>query len=285
MSLNKSSSWDKTSAEYTKMGLQGPVLYPCKRMLAAMDAASSFSSATSILDVGCGPGNAETLLVEGYGSQIPADATLLATDFSQGMVDATLARKQANVAAGTDLGNCWGRLEAQVMDAQDLSAIESGSVSHVMGSLVYFMLPDASKGLREANRVLKEGGVFACTSWSSTMEWNLFNTQAAQRVRPDKAGKFRGLSEAWTTTEAVQAQLAAAGFRDVHAEYVEFDWKPEDPVNFAQQIVKSSNPAALAVVGSFSPEELDRCCEEYVKILAEHGNVCKGVAVLGVGRK
>jgi hypothetical protein len=50
-------------------------------------------------------------------------------------------------------------------------------------------------------------------------------------------------------------------------------------------MVKSSNPAAQAVVGSFTEEELDRCCEEYVKILAEHGNVCKGVAVLGVGRK
>lgn len=59
----------------------------------------------------------------------------------------------------------------------------------------------------------------------------------------------------------------------------------EDPVKNAEQMVKSSNPAAQAVLGSFSEEELDRCCEEYVKILAEHGNVCKGVAVLGVGRK
>lgn len=93
------------------------------------------------------------------------------------------------------------------------------------------------------------------------------------------------MPEAWTTTEGVQAQLAAAGFADAHAEYVEFDWKLEDPVGAAQVMVKSSNPAALAVVGGFSAEELDRVCDEYVKILAEHGNVCRGVAVLGLGRK
>ncbi|MUI92215.1 methyltransferase domain-containing protein, partial [Pseudomonas aeruginosa] len=149
-------------AEYAKMGIQGPVLYPCQRMLAAMDAASSFSSATSILDIGCGPGNAETLLVQDHGTKIPAEASLVATDFSQAMVNATLARKQSMLDAGTDVGNCWGRLEARVMDAQDLSAVETSSISHLMGSLVYFMLPDASKGLREAHRVLKEGGVFAC---------------------------------------------------------------------------------------------------------------------------
>jgi ubiquinone/menaquinone biosynthesis C-methylase UbiE len=194
MSLDKPASWDKTSAEYTKMGIQGPILYPCKRMLAAMDTASSFSSATSILDIGCGPGTAVTLLAEDYGTQIPAGATLVATDFSQSMVDATLAKKQNIVAAGTDVANCWGRLEAQVMDAQNLSAVESGSVSHLMGSLVYFMLPDANRGLLEANRVLKEGGVFACTSWGSTMEWVQFSVEAAQRVRPDKVGKSVRLS-------------------------------------------------------------------------------------------
>lgn len=155
-----------------------------------MDSTVSFSSATSILDIGCGPGTAVTLLAEGYGAHIPADASLVATDFSQDMVNATLAKKQNIVAAGNDVSNCWARLEAQVMDAQDLSAVESGSVSHLMGSLVYFMLPDAVKGLREANRVLKEGGVFACTSWSSTMEWLQFCAEAGQRVRPDKVGKF-----------------------------------------------------------------------------------------------
>lgn len=190
MSLDKPVTWDKTSAEYTNLPIQGPIYYPCKRMLAAMDAASSFSSATSILDIGCGPGTAVTLLVDDFGKQIPADATLVASDFAKGMVDATLAKKQSIVAAGTDVGNCWGRLQGQVMDAQDLSAIDSGSVSHLMGSLVYFMLPDAGKGLREANRVLKEGGVFACTSWSTTMEWMQLGVEAAQRVRPDKTGKF-----------------------------------------------------------------------------------------------
>ena len=57
--------------------------------------------------------------------------------------------------------NCWGRLDTQVMVAYDLFPIESSRLSHVMGSLVYCMLPSPEKGLLEANRVMRNKG--ACS--------------------------------------------------------------------------------------------------------------------------
>ncbi|KAH8703626.1 methyltransferase family protein [Talaromyces proteolyticus] len=289
MALNKiqSSEWDKTSSEYSKTPIQGPLIYPCNRMLAKMDAVSSFSSATAILDVGCGPGTVETLLINGYGNKISPSARLIASDYSKGMVDATRIRKEDTIAAGQDVGNCWARLETQVMNAQDLSDVQSNSLSHVIGSLVYFMIPDPRKGLLEAHRVLKEGGVFACTSWTMTIEWTTFVILAAKRAKPDLDFDFtKGIMlEQWTNTEGVKGELEAAGFHSVHSEYVEFDWKLEDPVKHANNMVRSANPGLQPALKQLSEVELDRCCEEYIKIVEEHGNVCKGVAVLGVGRK
>lgn len=181
----KSTDWDNSSSAYAKLAQQGPVLAPCERLLAAMNDASSFSSATTILDIGTGPGTAIDLLIKSYGTEISPSTRLIASDFSQAMVDATTSRKETSIAAGKDIENCWSRLEMKVMDAQNLSQVSPGSISHAMGSFVYFMLPDPRKGLLEAHRVLTEGGVFACTSWTMTMEWFQFLVLAAKRVRPD----------------------------------------------------------------------------------------------------
>jgi len=127
-----------------------------------MDSALPFSSATAILDVGCGPGTAVALLVNEYGSQIPSSARLIASDFSKGMVEALNQRKKEREGES----EVWKRLETAVYDAQDLSGGKDGDISHIMASLVYFMLPNPRKGLEEARRVLKPDGVLALTSWA-----------------------------------------------------------------------------------------------------------------------
>jgi hypothetical protein len=92
------------------------------------------------------------------------------------------------------------------------------------------------------------------------------------------------MSTAWTTTEGVQNELESAGFRHVQTEYIQADWHVKDPRVFVSSFLNSQNPGAKMVVGHLNDEELARCCDEWVKIVGEHGNVCKGVAVLGVGR-
>ncbi|KAB8222946.1 S-adenosyl-L-methionine-dependent methyltransferase [Aspergillus novoparasiticus] len=287
----KSSDWDTTASEYSKVPLEGPLLIPCKRMIDALQNALSFSSATTILDIGCGPGTAINLLIDDYGHHIPPETQLVATDYSTGMVAATRARKDSKIVAGGDTANCWGRLETLVMDAQDLSEFPSESVSHIMGSLVYFMLPDPMKGLIEAHRVLQAGGVFACTSWAK-VEWMELLVQAVHKVRPvgkdNNSTQPRGtnmLPAHWKDAAGVKGELESAGFREVHTEHVEFNWVVEDNSKFAEMMCTSSNPGSKMVLGELTAEEQCHVREEYAKILEENGNVCKGVAVLGVGRK
>ncbi|KAE8419507.1 S-adenosyl-L-methionine-dependent methyltransferase [Aspergillus pseudocaelatus] len=287
----KSSDWDSTASEYAKVPLEGPLLIPCKRMIDALQNTLSFSSATTILDIGCGPGTAISLLIDTYGNNIPPETRLVATDYSAGMVAATRAKKDSKVIAGDDAANCWGRLETLVVDAQDLSEFPSNSVSHIMGSLVYFMLPDPRKGLREAHRALQSGCVFACTSWAK-VEWMELLVQAAHKVRP--VGKDNNSTQPkgsniipahWKDLVGVKGELESAGFRDVHTEYVEFNWVVEDHNQFAEMMCTSSNPGSKMVLGDLTDEEQGHVREEYVKILEENGNVCKGVAVLGIGKK
>ncbi|KAB8275859.1 S-adenosyl-L-methionine-dependent methyltransferase [Aspergillus minisclerotigenes] len=287
----KSSDWDTTASEYSKIPLEGPLLIPCKRMIDALQNALSFSSATTILDIGCGPGTAISLLIEDYGHHIPSGTRLVATDYSAGMVAETRARRDSKIIAGGDNPDCWDRLETLVVDAQDLSPFPSNSVSHIMGSLVYFMLPDPMKGLIEAHRVLQAGGVFACTSWAK-VEWMELLVQAAQKVRPvvkdNNSTQPRETSlipTHWKDAAGVKEELESAGFRDVHTEYVEFNWAVEDNSKFAEMMCTSSNPGSKMVLGDLTAEEQYHVRKEYAKILEENGNVCKGVAVLGVGRK
>ncbi|RAQ42091.1 methyltransferase family protein [Aspergillus flavus] len=287
----KSSDWDTTASEYSKVPLEGPLLIPCKRMIDALQNALSFSSATTILDIGCGPGTAVSLLIEDYGHHIPPGTRLVATDYSAGMVAETRARRDSKIIAGGDNPDCWDRLETLVVDAQDLSPFPSNSVSHIMGSLVYFMLPDPMKGLIEAHRVLQAGGVFACTSWAK-VEWMELLVQAAQKVRPvvkdNNSTQPRETSlipTHWKDAAGVKEELEFAGFRDVHTEYVEFNWAVEDNSKFAEMMCTSSNPGSKMVLGDLTAEEQYHVRKEYAKILEENGNVCKGVAVLGVGRK
>ncbi|KAJ1715193.1 methyltransferase family protein [Aspergillus flavus] len=287
----KSSDWDTTAPEYSKVPLEGPLLIPCKRMIDALQNALSFSSATTILDIGCGPGTAISLLIEDYGHHIPPGTRLVATDYSAGMVAETRARRDSKIRAGGDNANCWDRLDTLVVDAQDLSPFPSNSVSHIMGSLVYFMLPDPMKGLIEAHRVLQAGGIFACTSWAK-VEWMELLVQAVHKVRP--VGKDNNSTQPretslipthWKDAAGVKEELESAGFRDVHTEYVEFNWAVEDNSKFAEMMCTSSNPGSKMVLGDLTAEEQYHVRKEYAKILEENGNVCKGVAVLGVGRK
>lgn len=182
MSLSNSSKWDNTAAEYEKMPIDGPLSIPCTRMLNVVNTTLPFSTASTILDIGCGPGTLPTLLFKKYGEQIPETTKLIATDFSAGMVEAARMRKQKEMhSENVHAAKCWARLEVDVMDAQNLEKFASNSVSHVMGSLVYFMLPDHKKGLSEAHRVLLADGVFACTSWAK-VGWMGFVVQAAQKI-------------------------------------------------------------------------------------------------------
>jgi ubiquinone/menaquinone biosynthesis C-methylase UbiE len=77
----------------------------------------------------------------------PADATVIATDLSPGM----LARARERMAGGP------GRLRFVVTDAEDL-AFKDGTFDKVVATCVFCSVPDPVRGLQEARRVLRPGG-------------------------------------------------------------------------------------------------------------------------------
>lgn len=285
MSLSNPSKWDNTAAEYERMPLDGPLSIPCTRMLDVVNSILPFSTASTVLDIGCGPGTLPTLLFKKYGEHIPETSKLIATDFSAGMVEAAKMRKEKEMHSEDKYAaKCWARLELDIMDAQNLDKVATSSVSHVMGSLVYFMLPEYKKGLSEARRVLTDDGVFACTSWAK-VGWMGFVVQAAQTVTQKTIPSPMKFAEIWKSPEGIKGELESAGFQDVHAEFVDVNWHVPEPKEFVKTFMKSSNPGLTMILKDLTEEQVALCSDEWVRLVEENGNICHGQAVLGVGRK
>lgn len=79
--------------------------------------------------------------------------------------------------------------------------------------------------------------------------------------------------------------MEQAGFRNVHSEYIPVEWHMPDPKSAVAGMAIRTNPATSDIFKSFSEEEMERCREEWIKLVEANGNVCRGVAVLGIGRK
>lgn len=135
-------------------------------MLERVNGLLPFSEATGILDNGCGPGTIMKRLVEDY--NVPESCSLTPADFSEGMVTRTREQKEAKVKENSS--SPWQRVETIVQDATNLDMIEDSSKSHITAGWVYFMTSDPIKCLKESKRVLRDGGVLACSSWQYTMD-------------------------------------------------------------------------------------------------------------------
>ncbi|KAL1306238.1 hypothetical protein AAFC00_004328 [Neodothiora populina] len=282
---SETSDWDDNAAYYTALMKDGPMTMPIRAMLEHMNKVLPFESASGIADVGCGPGTAIGELFDIYGKQISPSARLLASDFSKGMVEQVDKRKANNAG-----DNLWDRLETDVWDLNDLNHVSDSSFSHVMGSMVFFMLKDSNEALKGVNRVLKEGGIIAATSWNK-VEWMELAFAASGATRPDLAAKREtpSLPGGWTNPEEVKTTLEAAGFKDVHASYVKTSCHFDDPSAFLRWLINSKLPAVAELVRDFDEDDKTRLGDEFVKLVEQKcGNGPKrleGIAVEVVGRK
>jgi len=175
-------------------------------MLSRANALHPFAHATGILDNGCGPGPVMSRVIQDYGHEIPSSSPLTCADFSDGMLAQVRAAKER---AG--LGSPWARVEVRNQNAMDLCEVADGSVSHVTAGMVYFMVPDPQKALKESLRVLRPEGVLALSAWEGSEWLDLMNL--LPKVRPDKT--MPTMPGAWTSTGGIKGEMEKAGFRDV----------------------------------------------------------------------
>lgn len=100
-----------------------------------------------ILELGCGDGSMWKT------HAIPTGASLLLTDFSEGMLDSA----KANVPA--DKRITFGRVDIQNIPYPD------DTFDIVIANMMLYHVPDLHKGLAEVKRVLKPGGQFCCATY------------------------------------------------------------------------------------------------------------------------
>jgi SAM-dependent methyltransferase len=289
--------WDKTSTNYAQNISRAPMSIPITRLIALLDTFSPFSSATRILDVGCGPGNGISAIISTFHGVLPSHTQLLATDFSSGMVEIvtrTRVAKLEELKEDTTERQAWEKVQPLVLDAMDLSPLLDASVSHIIANFVFFMTSAPEKALSESLRVLRPHGVCACSSWHRG-QWLELLDLAAHRSFPGfgkPIPEMPVIATEWTSREGMEGLLKKAGFAEVETEYVDAPIVAPDVEGFARFFLGSGNPAVTWVTDVLSGEEVKEVERKFVEVIKEKcernekgGYVIAGVAVLAVGRK
>lgn len=253
-------------------------------MAKVANAAYPFSSASTVLDVGCGLGQVTDQVLKAYGSSLPGTARVVDLDFAPGMIEQVEKRKKDEIAASNTL---WSKVETLLSNVTDLSAFADKSVSHIFAGFVYFLVPQSQTALKEAHRVLTDqhgGGVLALATWQGS-EWQEL-MGCLNKVRPDKVMPMP--PALWSDIKGVHGELAAAGFRDIDVHTVQ-TYMPLDTYDEIARFVLTKFPAMNQAISDMPHDEIQKVYDLMVAYLKEkHPAVpsrLSGTAIVGVGRK
>ncbi|KAL2067809.1 hypothetical protein VTL71DRAFT_15905 [Oculimacula yallundae] len=277
--------WSVNASTYAKgsQNIKALSQAPVETLFKQLDTAHPFSSATAILDVGCGPGGTIEKLIEDYGSELPASTRLVASDFSAGMIEQVrIIQKEKEKEQPI-----WARVEAKVLDAQSLNGLEDASMSHITGTMVYNLVSNGRQALEAAHRVLQRGGVIGMTLGAGA-EWMDIMGIAAKKIRGETAPMYE-FPKAYGTLEGIKAEFEAVGFSSEHVEVIETFMDVSDPSPLVNMFIRGKNPGAMFFVGDYSEAELDAYVEEVLRLIEEKHSALprklKGLMIVAVGKK
>ncbi|CAF9929358.1 MAG: hypothetical protein GOMPHAMPRED_005379 [Gomphillus americanus] len=252
----KSSAWDAAAAAtihcMTKYNSVSRSAY--STIFQGLEVNRPFSNATTILDIGCGPGIGIEVLSESFSKDLPAEFVLKAIDFSPAMIQALEGAKLNYINKGI-AKEIWSKVKGEVLDVTKMNTIASGSVSHALANYVLFGVSDSSMAFQEILRVLEPGGVVAMTSFSK-VGW--IDCMGSIKGVIDRELKFPTMSptDPWTTVDGVKQKLDTAGFIDTHAGEFEVVMEVDSIKEFPYDMMDV--PSLSAVRSALTPEEMDR---------------------------
>ena len=227
-----------------------------------------------VLDVGAGTG-VLSLAAAALGAEV------LATDFSQGMVDYVKGKATAQGIRG---------VQAIVMDGQALDVADNSfdAASSIFG-LMFF--PDRASGFRELYRAIHSKGLAVVASWSS-IERLRFAQVILGTLReavpdlptPQKPPPWLSLS----VRSAFKAEMHAGGFPQVNMFSVTHLWTFTGPEDLFEEL-PSLSPAFSSILGTLQPAQREAFRTAFVRrIRGEQGNGpfgLEGEAHIAVGTK
>ncbi|MEM7092064.1 MAG: methyltransferase domain-containing protein [Actinomycetota bacterium] len=196
-----------------------------------------------ILDLAAGAGALSHQLAR----SVDTDVSIICSDFAPGMVEAARA-----IGADAGLTN----IEYRVLDAEQLD-LEPDSVDVVLCRSALMLMPDVPAALAEARRVLRPGGVYACSVFSNPASnpWV---------VTPLRVFVERGLIEppmpngpgmfALGSPGTLDQVMVAAGFDEVDVRPIDFTfrWADDDAM---WRVLAEINARLKPVIAAMDAEE------------------------------
>jgi len=205
--------------------------------------------------------------------------SLLATDFSPGMLDLLKSKVQA---AGVS------NVTFALMDGQDLK-LETDSMDGAACSFGLMLFPDRHLGFSELNRVVKPGGKVLVSTWTKPDQFELFGLfmNAIQNAfpdmpKPDVPPPVLSLAD----TNQFQAEMEDAGFRDVRV-YQTTRQLSIDNFDQLWRMLTIGAPPVKKLIEQVGESGMDRIQVEMAKLVqAKFGNgtiTLNNTANVGVG--
>ncbi|HEV8703273.1 MAG TPA: methyltransferase domain-containing protein [Candidatus Polarisedimenticolia bacterium] len=208
----------------------GPVLFePYARDLARRLPAAE---GTRVLEIACGTGIVTRQLRE----RLPAGARLVATDLNQPMIDH--ARRRLEGVRGID----WQQADACALPFPDKS------FDVVVCQFGLMFVPDKPLALKEARRVLADGGTLLLSVWDS-LEKNTFAKIAHEKIAsffPSDPPTFYQVPFSLHDMDALQEMASGAGFTEVRIDPVAFQGESPTARELATGLVEG-NPVGSAI--------------------------------------
>lgn len=180
----------------------------------ALDLAGRIARAKprTILETAAGTG----ALTWAIAAQLPAGATLLATDLNQPMLDRAMARQLSD--GRPDDRIAWRQADALALP---FGAQSFDVVACQFGAMFF---PDRAVGFSEARRLLRPGGHLMFNVWGriSENEFPQVIMDALAELFPDDPPRFMArLPHGYFDPDAIRADLNAAGFTEIAIEVVD----------------------------------------------------------------
>jgi ubiquinone/menaquinone biosynthesis C-methylase UbiE len=202
------------------------------------------SASDRVVDVGCGTGILARLVRERAGPQ---------TDVQGVDLSALMIGKARAIAP--DIG--WHEAGAEKMPLPD----QSFDVALCQQAFQFF--PDRDAAAREMHRVLTRGGRVAISTWRPIEECELFYglDQAATRLFGPRVDRRHAFGDG----AAIGSILAAAGFRDIHAQVI----TRAEHVSDARTFVRLNLGATYPPINEMSDAERESAIDAMMREAAD----------------
>lgn len=191
----------------------------------------SVGPSASVLELACGTG----IATRHVRAALPAGVQLVATDLNPPMIEYARGR-----LAGWDVH--WRTADAQALPFKDRV------FDAVVCQFGWMFLPDKAAGIREARRVLREGGTFLASVWCSLDDNPVAAAahRALEQLFPSDPPTFLRTPFGFHDARAIEGMAREAGFEDVAVERVELLGRSPSARHLATGMTRGS-PLALAL--------------------------------------